>query len=391
MPVGYLVSVAFVACCSAFALAPLRRPRTLGLLSWWLGLVINELPFVAFYWILAATLLAFGEGDIDTAGGWVVCSLAVLTSTGLGVIAWRGWRAGAAVEGALNEGLGTGWRNNLDPVIAARLRRRLPWFRILVLPILVRRRDVERLPNIGYGDAGRWNLLDLYRPRFQPPTGPTLVYLHGGGFFSGRKSREARPLLYRLASQGWVCLSANYRLRPAATFPDNLIDLKKVIAWVRERGFEYGADPAVIFAAGSSAGGSLAMLAALTPNQPAFQPGFERTDTSIVAAISLYGYYGQQYGDDHEDHLPSSPMGYDAALAPPIFLAHGDQDTYVPVESARCMAERLRSRSTEPVVYAELSGGQHTFDLFHSIRFEQVVDGVEAFTAWVISRPPPEV
>jgi len=229
MPVGYLVSVALVACCSAFALAPLRRPRTLGLLSWWLGLVINELPFVAFYWILATTLLAFGQGDIDTAGGWVVFSLAVLTSTGLGVIAWRGWRAGAAVVGALNEGLGTGWRGNLDPVIAARLRRRLPWFRILVLPIFVRRRDVERLPNIGYGDAGRWNLLDLYRPRFEPPTGPTLVYLHGGGFFSGRKSREARPLLYRLASQGWVCLSAYYRLRPAAAFPDHLIDLKKVI------------------------------------------------------------------------------------------------------------------------------------------------------------------
>jgi hypothetical protein len=164
----------------------------------------------------------------------VVFSLAVLTSTGLGVIAWRGWRAGAAVEGALSEGLGTGWRSHLDPEIAARLRRRLPWFRILFLPIFVRRRDIERLPDIRYGDAGRWNLLDLYRPRFQPPTGPTLVYLHRGGFFSGRKSREARPLLYRLASQGWVCLSANYRLRPAATFPGHLIDLKKVIAWVRE-------------------------------------------------------------------------------------------------------------------------------------------------------------
>ena len=166
MPFGYLVSVALAACCSAFALAPLRRPRTLGLLSWWLGLVINELPFVAFYWILAAMLLAFGQGDIDSAASWVVFGLAALTSTGLGVIAWRGWRAGSAVEGALNEGLGTGWRSNLDPVIAARLRRRLPWFRILVLPIFVGRRDVERLPNIAYGDAGRWNLL-IRTPTFR--------------------------------------------------------------------------------------------------------------------------------------------------------------------------------------------------------------------------------
>ena len=80
-------------------------------------------------------------------------------------------------------------------------------------------------------------------------------------------------------------------------------------------------------------------------------------------------------------------MAYDAAVAPPIFLAHGDHDTYVPVQSARLMAQRLCSRSTEPVVYAQLPGGQHSFDLYHSIRFETVVDGIEAFAAWVISRP----
>ena len=114
-----------------------------------------------------------------------------------------------------------------------------------------------------------------------------LIHLHGGAFRSGRKSREARPLLYRLASQGWVCISANYRLSPAATFPDQLIDVKKVIVWAREHGPEYGADPAVVFVAGSSAGGHLAALAALTPNDPVFQPGFEGADTSVAAAISL--------------------------------------------------------------------------------------------------------
>ncbi|HEY6665244.1 MAG TPA: alpha/beta hydrolase, partial [Propionibacteriaceae bacterium] len=254
-------------------------------------------------------------------------SLAVLTSVGLGVIAWRGWRARPAVAQAMSEGLGAGWRNELHPQLAARLLHHLPWLQILFLPILFRRHDVERLRNIPYGDAGRWNLLDLYRPRFRPPSGPTLVCLHGGGFSSGRKSREVRPLIYRLASQGWVCISANHRLRPAATFPDHLIDLKKVLTWVREHGLDYGADPTVIFAAGSSSGGNLALLAALIPNEPAFQPGFERADTSIVAAISLYGYYGPYYDRELEARLPSSPMAYDAAVAPPIFLAHGDHDT----------------------------------------------------------------
>ena len=68
MPIGYLVTVAFVALLTVFALAPIRRPRSLALLSWGLSLVINELPFLAFYWLVAATLLAFGQGDIDSAG-----------------------------------------------------------------------------------------------------------------------------------------------------------------------------------------------------------------------------------------------------------------------------------------------------------------------------------
>jgi len=153
MPIGYPVTVAFVALLTVFALAPIRRPRTLALLSWSLGLVINELPCVAFYWLLAATLLAFGQGDIDSAGGWVMFSLAVLTSVGLGVIAWRGWRAGPAVARAISEGLGAGWRNELERQLASRLRHRLPWLRIFFLPILFRRRDVERLRNLPYGDG----------------------------------------------------------------------------------------------------------------------------------------------------------------------------------------------------------------------------------------------
>jgi hypothetical protein len=35
------------------------------------------------------------------------------------------------------------------------------------------------------------------------------------------------------------------------------------------------------------------------------------------------------------------------------------------------------------VVYAELPGGQHSLDLFHSLRSEAVVDALDAFAAWV--------
>jgi hypothetical protein len=49
---------------------------------------------------------------------------------------------------------------------------------------------------------------------------------------------------------------------------------------------------------------------------------------------------------------------------------------------SRRSREELRDASSNPVVYGELPWGQHAFDLFHSIRFEAVVEGIEAFAAW---------
>ena len=246
----------------------------------------------------------------------------------------------------------------------------------------------ERIPNIRYGDAGRRNLLDIYRRRDAPQNGPVLIYFHGGGYTSGAKNREARPLLYRLASQGWVCISANYRLRPQTSFPGHQIDAKKVIAWAREHAAEYGADPSRLFVAGSSAGSNLAALCALTPNDPVFQPGFESADTSVTAAICLYGYYGHYFGEaPDEAPSPHQPQGYLHPGAPPFLIAHGTKDALATVEGARNFVDRLRRVSDSTVVYAELPGGQHAFDVFHSPRFEAVVDGVEAFAAWVLAAP----
>jgi acetyl esterase/lipase len=379
VPVGYLVSVALVGLGTLFALVPVR---SLGNLSFRLGLLLNEAPIVGFYWLLIWTSLAFVQGDINALGGWATVGLAALTTAGLAVVAWRGLQARPALEQAMAEALGADWRTAIDPELAARLRRHLPLARILLLPLSRRRLGVERVANIRYGDAGRRNLLDLYRHRARLSGGPVLIHLHGGGYTRGRKNRQSLPLLYRLASQGWVCISANYRLRPTAQHPDHLIDLKKVIAWVRAHGHEYGADPALLFVSGSSAGAHMASLAALTPNDPTFQPGFEDADTSVTAAIGLNGYYGNYDGQG----AASSPLASVRPDAPPWFIAHGDRDTMVPVHVARHFADRLRSVSTNPVVYAELPGAQHAFDLFHSLRFETVVDAIEAFAAWVRSR-----
>jgi acetyl esterase/lipase len=378
-PVGYLVTVAIVALCTLLALAPARRPWALGLLSYLCAQLVCELPFLFLYYLIASTALAASEGAGAATAGWLAFGVAGLTVVGLGLVARRGRQARPALNRALAEGLGANWRAAIDPERAARLRSSLPYPRILFAPFLVRRRDVEHVRNIRYGDAGRRNRLDVYRHRSHPSGGPVLVHLHGGAMFTGRKDREARPLIYRFASQGWVCISANYRLRPAATFPDQLIDVKRVIAWVRANAHEYGADPSTVLLVGSSSGGQLAALAALTPNDQSLQPGFEPAQTSFTAVVCLHTYYGQEPS-------PSSPFSYPATEAPPFLLVHGDQDTVVPVQMARRFAETLRRGSSNPIVYAELPGGQHGFDRFHSLRFESVVNAVEAFAAWIHSR-----
>jgi acetyl esterase/lipase len=376
---GSFVPVVLFAVTVLLALEPIRRPRPMAVASYLAALGASELPQLFLLLVLTATVPTIAENGVpDEPAGWAFLGLAALTCAGLGVVALRSWRAQEAVGRALVEGLGdrAGYRG-------LRLARVL---HVLLAPVPVHARRVERIPDVSYGHAGRRNRLDVYRLRSRPTGAPVLIYLHGGGYVSGDKHREARALLHRMAAEGWVCVSANYRLRPTAGFVDHLVDVKNVLAWVREHGAAYGADSGTVVVSGSSAGGHLAALAALTQNDARYQPGFEDADTAVTAAVCLYGYYGRYYGHGEDERRPSSPLVLDASHAPPFFLAHGDRDTYVPVQGAREFAARLRRSSPSPVVYAELPGGQHGFDRFRSLRFEAVVDGVAEFLARVRDR-----
>ena len=58
MPVGYLVTVIVVAVSTLFALV---AQRSLPNLSFRLGLLLNEVPMIGFYWLLIWTSLAFAR------------------------------------------------------------------------------------------------------------------------------------------------------------------------------------------------------------------------------------------------------------------------------------------------------------------------------------------
>jgi acetyl esterase/lipase len=234
-----------------------------------------------------------------------------------------------------------------------------------------------------------------------------LVQIHGGGWVWGRKEGQAEPLMGHLAERGWVCVAPNYRLSPRATWPDQIVDVKRALAWVRSNIAEYGGDPGFLVVTGGSAGGHLASLAALTPGVTEWQPGFEDADTSVAAAVSFYGVYDfiNPNGSGRADMTPfleqrvfktrvaedrtrweqASPINHVGSKAPPFFVLHGTNDSLVPVEHARWFVEELRKASTNPVVYAELPRAQHAFDTLPSPRAHYTAHAVERFLAVVRS------
>ncbi|MDX6265406.1 MAG: hypothetical protein QOD70_146, partial [Frankiales bacterium] len=180
----------------------------------------------------------------------------------------------------------------------------------------------------------------------------------------------------------------------------HLVDVKRALAWVREHGEDYGADPGFLVLTGGSAGGHLTALCALTQNDPMWQPGFEDADTSVTACVPYYGVYdlNGETGTtaatvrekrllarmvmktrDREVFRLASPLSHIGGDAPPFFVVHGRNDTLVPVEEARLFVERLRAASSNPVLYLELPGTEHAFDVFPSIRSDHVVRAVGRF------------
>jgi hypothetical protein len=77
----------FIGAATFFALAPPRpRQSSPSNLTFRFAFLISEQPFVTFYCLLASTLLAISDGDVDSPVGWLAFGLAVVANVGLVVI-----------------------------------------------------------------------------------------------------------------------------------------------------------------------------------------------------------------------------------------------------------------------------------------------------------------
>ncbi len=280
----------------------------------------------------------------------------------------------------------------------------------LLLPFSSWKSDqVEVIKNIVYQEVDNFRLkLDIRRNRSLPQNAPVLFQIHGGAWTHGygSKNEQGVPLTVEMAKRGWVCVSIDYRLCPDASFPDHIIDCKKALVWVKEHIREYGGNPDYIVVTGGSAGGHLSSLLALSANVPELQPDFEDKDTSVQGCIPYYGIYDlldqnklqlslaleiilrkkiiKQTKQENENlYRLMSPMTHINKDAPPFLIIHGDKDSLTSLGEAQYFASRLDEISTNMVEFAEITGAQHAFDIFSSVRSDYVLFGVaERMCQW---------
>jgi len=130
---------------------------------------------------------------------------------------------------------------------------------ILVTLASVSAADAQRVTrDIAYATAHERQVLDVYAPE-NAKNLPVVFWIHGGGWQAGNKSLVAlKPKAFMDA--GFVFVSINHRLLPAADMEAITHDVASALGWVHKNVAAYGGDPDRLFVMGHSSGGQLAAL-----------------------------------------------------------------------------------------------------------------------------------
>ncbi|MFN2119803.1 MAG: alpha/beta hydrolase fold domain-containing protein [Anaerolineales bacterium] len=251
-------------------------------------------------------------------------------------------------------------------------------------------------------------LCDIWQPpEGVPHSGLALVFLHGGAWWILDKDFGTRPLFRHLAAQGHVIMDVAYRLCPEVDIHGMLGDVKRAVAWMKQNAGRYEVNPERVVLGGGSAGGHLALLAAYTPDDAAFNPSdVAGQDLSVRGVISLYGPTDLHACYLHFDqtrvaglpkievglpeaaemkktmtdagrldtllggHLHEVPEAYEMASpvthvrkgCPPTLLIQGEPDVIQPAPATRVMYLKLVACGT-PAVNIIYPLTNHAFDL----------------------------
>lgn len=248
--------------------------------------------------------------------------------------------------------------------------------------------------NRPYADRSDRQTLDVYlaspvTPANRAGAAPVILWIHGGGFAMGDKSRP--PALDALRSAGFAVASMNYRYSSEAIWPAQRDDVAAAIRHLRAHAARYGIDPQRIGVWGASAGGALAAVAG---SALAADP-----DTRVQAVVDWFGPVdfltmdadmaasgvatsNTAGADSPESRLIGAPVGTAPALAraasavalvaampdgvapPPFLIMHGGRDPLIAAGQSRRLADAVRAKGgdVELVILPEGTHGGGAFD-----------------------------
>jgi acetyl esterase/lipase len=237
--------------------------------------------------------------------------------------------------------------------------------------------------------------LDLRVPQQGAGPHPVIIWVHGGGWNRGSRKRLP-PHLFdnnphdQMLDAGYAVAAIDYRLSREAAFPGMLSDIKAVTRWMRGHAAEFDLDPDRVVIWGESAGGHITLMSGLCTKTE----GVERTGECLDqpelpnAIVDWYGpadleaLMRADVGGDSEEsgaqergasdvvpviqqgtgwsYADLSPMSYIRQDIPPVFVAHGVEDSSVPVQQSRDLVAQLRAAGAT-VDYLEVPGAEHVW------------------------------
>ncbi|ACI99803.1 alpha/beta hydrolase [Rhodospirillum centenum] len=218
----------------------------------------------------------------------------------------------------------------------------------------------------------------LYTPDRAPLPGPLLVYFHGGGYVVGDLESHDPYLRYVAAKSVTRVLSVEYRLAPEHPYPAAAEDAVAAYADAAARAEMLGADPARLAIGGDSAGGTLALVAALAgvtgPRPPAalwlINPAADKAEAYPSATLyasgflltqSLMDWFMDQYFPDKArmaEPMASPMRSDDLGRLPRTFVTAGRFDPLS--DQVPALAEKLKAAGV-PVEARMEPGLVHNF------------------------------
>ena len=98
----------------------------------------------------------------------------------------------------------------------------------------------------------------IYKPN-DLDEGPTLLYLHGGGWILGNLETHDRVMRLLADFSGARVVGVDYALSPEYKFPVAINEVRAVLDWLQAHGPDHGLDSARLGIGGDSAGANLAV------------------------------------------------------------------------------------------------------------------------------------